>query len=115
MKRLIIARIVMMLTVAFIVLTSVYLWAQSTDDLDKQKKFLHNNLLTTSEQGLVSYVAQPYQVDVVNVSNTYTRYQSGAGLVFIKKTSVSNTVTSYLKATTNWSNRTSATYVPIND
>jgi hypothetical protein len=58
---------------------------------------------------------QPYQVDEADASTTYIRYESGSGDVWLKKISVSGTVTTIEAAYDTWANRTTATYAPIND
>ena len=56
-----------------------------------------------------------YQVDEPDANTSYIRYISGSDVVWIKKISVSGTVTTIEKAYDTWANRTTASYSAIND
>jgi hypothetical protein len=82
---------------------------------DVLEQFLKGNANYTGQGYLIAEELPPYEVDEPNSTNTYIRYQSGTGNVYIKRIFVHSTVTRYEKATAAWSSRTTATYTPIND
>lgn len=57
----------------------------------------------------------PYQIDNADSTTAYIRYQSGTGVVYLKKWSVSSTITTIEYAYDTWANRATATYAAIND
>ena len=58
---------------------------------------------------------RPYQIDEASASVTYMRYQGGAGVVLLVRISTALTVTTFEKSYDTWTNRVTATYIPVND
>lgn len=104
--------IVAFIFLAMLVIVGYALDTTSSTDL---RKVQGNNVLPGSDFGAMFKQCQPYQIDEPNSSNTYMRFSSSTGLIGIVKISVSGTVTTFEKAKTNWTARTTATYVGIND
>ena len=103
----------MIVVLALAVAAAVF--ARDVLDTDEQKLLATNKGNLGADAGFLSKYTQAYQIDEANSTNTYQRWQSGAGTVWIMKISVSGTVTTWEKATGTWANRASLTYEAIND
>lgn len=108
------------LILAAVVMGTVWMadnvWAADLNSTDAQRQaLLDSGNLTSVEKGLISGNIAAYQIDEANATTTYIRYRTGAGIVFIKKISVSGTVTTIEKSYTNWTARATATFVAINN
>lgn len=112
-KTIVVVWVLMALVMAFITLCRS-LNAAPIDDTETQKRML-NDQVTGRERSLISSGVQSYQIDAASATNTYIRFKSGTGNVFIKRINVNGTVTTIDKAYGKWASRTSLTYTPIND
>lgn len=64
--------------------------------------------------GLMHQSVTPYQIDAANTTTTYIRVSASATNEYVKRILTVGTVTSITFSYCNWTNRTTATYSPIN-
>ncbi len=78
---------------------------------------LANNPLSMDAaiRATVGKYTMPYQVDEATAGTVYIRYSSSAGSVHILKSVTATSVTTYTRAYDAWTNRATASYLPVNN
>ena len=76
-----------------------------------------SNLLSDNidQDSFFSMDTRPYKIDEPDADTAYMCWESGSGVIFIMKISVSGTVTTTEYAYDTWANRATASYTAIND
>ncbi len=95
--------------IAFVTIVLLAIGAYATNEL------YNRSLSKLQDDSIWHQNLVAYQVDEPDASTTYIRYISGSGDVWIKKISISGTVTTIETAYDTWANRTTASYSAIND